>query len=77
MFSCAVNIFLALADKIPINLNFVVGRTVVESAVDQASIRTMISTNVILEKFPQSPWPKNIVDICKIISNPDKFLDSN
>ncbi|MDR3273858.1 MAG: AMP-binding protein [Puniceicoccales bacterium] len=73
MYSCVANIALFLADKIPVNLNFALGRNAVESALDQAGIRTVISTNAILEKFPQFPWSENVFDICKIISGLGKF----
>lgn len=62
------NIALLLANKTPVNLNFTLGRNIIESAIEQAGVKTVISTNVLFEKFSQFPWPKNILDLSKIIS---------
>lgn len=67
------NLALLLANKTPVNLNFSVGRSTIESAIEQAGIKTVISTNALLEKFPQFPRPKNVLDLPKIISKLHKF----
>ncbi len=67
------NLAILLANKTPVNLNFTIGRSAIESAIEQAGIKTIISTDALLEKFPQFPWPKNVLDISKIISKFRKF----
>ncbi|MDR0595628.1 MAG: AMP-binding protein, partial [Puniceicoccales bacterium] len=71
--SHVANIAVLLANKTPVNLNFTLGRNAIESAIDQAGVKTVISANAIFEKFPQFPWPKNVLDLSKIISGLGKF----
>lgn len=66
--SHVANIATLLANKIPVNLNFTLGCSSSESAIEQSGVKTVISTNTVLEKFTQFPWPKNVLDVAKIIS---------
>lgn len=67
------NLALLFANKIPVNLNFTVGRSAIESAIEQAKIKTVISASALLEKFSQFPWPQNVLDLPKIIEKFHKF----
>lgn len=61
------NVALSLAGKIPVNLNFTLGRSALESCLRRAEIKTMISAAPVKEKvdqkFPDFPWTENVVDI--------------
>ncbi len=67
------NLALLFANKTPVNLNFTLGRSAIQSAIEQAGIKTIISTDALLKRFPQFPWTQNVLDIAKIISGFSKF----
>jgi acyl-[acyl-carrier-protein]-phospholipid O-acyltransferase/long-chain-fatty-acid--[acyl-carrier-protein] ligase len=67
------NIAVLLANKTSVNLNFTLGHSTIESAIEQAGIKTVLTASAICEKFRQFPWPKNILDISKIVSGLGKF----
>ena len=67
------NLALMFANKTPVNLNFTVGRSTIESAIEQAGIKTVISASTLLERFSQFPWPKNVLDLPKLITKLNKF----
>src|SRR5258708_21046737 len=45
------NLGITMAGRVPINLNFTVGRAAMESAVDQCGIRTILTSRVFLAKL--------------------------
>jgi acyl-[acyl-carrier-protein]-phospholipid O-acyltransferase/long-chain-fatty-acid--[acyl-carrier-protein] ligase len=67
------NIAMFLANKIPVNLNFTLGRNSIESAIGQSGIRTVLTADAVIDKFRQFPWPNNVLDMSKIVSGLSKF----
>ena len=61
------NLACVLADKVPVNINFTLGRNQVLHCLKQADIDCMISAKVFREKlgekFPDFPWSENLIDI--------------
>jgi acyl-[acyl-carrier-protein]-phospholipid O-acyltransferase/long-chain-fatty-acid--[acyl-carrier-protein] ligase len=61
------NIACVLADKVPVNINFTVGRTQLLHCLKQADVDCFISAKVFKEKlgekFPDFPWSGNFIDI--------------
>ncbi len=55
------NLAVALADKIPVGLNFTASTEAITSAIHLAEIETAISAEQFRDRFPQFPWPPNIV----------------
>src|SRR5438067_10124020 len=55
------NLAVALADKIPVGLNFTASADAIASAIDRAEIETAISAKQFHGRFPDLPWPRNIV----------------
>jgi hypothetical protein len=54
------NAAISLADKTPVNLNFTVGRTALQSAIQQGEIRLAISAEPIIKRLQEFPWPKEV-----------------
>ena len=61
------NIACVLADKVPVNINFTLGRNQVLHCLKQADVDCMISATVfrdkLKEKFPDFPWSDHFLDI--------------
>jgi acyl-[acyl-carrier-protein]-phospholipid O-acyltransferase/long-chain-fatty-acid--[acyl-carrier-protein] ligase len=51
------------AGKVPVNLNFTVGRTAAESSIAQSGVRTVISADAMRSRLPDFPWPEGTVDL--------------
>ena len=67
------NYAVCFAGKIPVNINFTLGRAQVEACLQKAKIRTMISVapmkKQIEERLPEFPWTKSQIDILTWMKN--------
>lgn len=67
------NYAISFAGKIPVNLNFTLGRAQVESCLQKAKIRTMVTVapmkKQIEERLPEFPWTKSQIDILVWMKN--------
>lgn len=56
-----------LAGKIPVNLNFTLGRAQLESCLAKAGIETVITVGAmkkqLADRFPDFPWPEKQIDV--------------
>ena len=61
------NIACVLADKVPVNINFTLGRIQVQHCLKKAEVDCMISAKVFRDKlgerFPDFPWSEHFIDI--------------
>ena len=61
------NLACVLANKVPVNINFTLGRNQVLHCLKQADVDCMISSIIfkdkLKEKFPDFPWSDNFIDI--------------
>ena len=57
------NLALFFAGKGPVNLNFTLGSDVVGQSMEAARIRTVLTAKPLMGKFPNFPWPDELVDI--------------
>lgn len=57
------NLAVVCAGKIPVNLNFTAGRTAVETSLQLAEVKTVISADALKVKFPDFPWPERTLDL--------------
>jgi acyl-[acyl-carrier-protein]-phospholipid O-acyltransferase/long-chain-fatty-acid--[acyl-carrier-protein] ligase len=61
------NLALQLLGKVPVNLNYTMGRAAAVSCVQRSGIRTMISAEALRKRFPDFPWLEgeqgNFIDI--------------
>lgn len=57
------NVALFFADKIPVNLNFTLGSDAINQSMKEAEIRTILTTRILVRKFPNFPFPDELMDI--------------
>lgn len=60
------NLSLTLLDKVPVNLNFTMGSDAVESCLERADIKNVITAQPVIEKVPDFPWPEATHDLLKV-----------
>lgn len=63
-----VNLAIAAAGKIPVNLNFTAGSAAVQSALRLGEISTVITADAVRTKFPNFPWPTRTLDLATEIT---------
>jgi acyl-[acyl-carrier-protein]-phospholipid O-acyltransferase/long-chain-fatty-acid--[acyl-carrier-protein] ligase len=61
------NLAVALANKIPVGLNFTASAEAISSAIARAEIRTAISATPFQARLPSFPWPANSVLLDKVL----------
>ncbi len=57
------NLAIALAGKVPVNLNFTASREAVESALRQAGITTIVSAQTLAKRLGDFPWTPQVVHL--------------
>ncbi|MEM6886282.1 MAG: AMP-binding protein [Verrucomicrobiota bacterium] len=67
------NLACLLAGKIPVNLNFTVGRASVESAMQTGEIQQIISARQLKGRLKDFPWPDQMIDIADVLKSIDKI----
>ena len=61
------NLAVTLAGKVPVNLNFTSARESIESAIEQAELRTIISANALAKRLPDFPWTPQRVQLDEVL----------
>ena len=61
------NLGIMLANKVPVNLNFTAGRASLEAAMRIAGLEDAISAEAFAKKFPEFPFPQNVMHLEQII----------
>jgi len=62
------NLAVACAGKIPVNLNFTVGRAAQEACLRIGEVRTVISAEILKTKFSDFPWPADTRDMTSLVA---------
>ncbi len=57
------NVAVLLAGKVPVNLNFTAGRAALASAIKRGDIPCAITANAVAKKFPDFPWPDDVIHL--------------
>src|SRR4051812_1082540 len=57
------NLAVILAGKIPVNLNFTSLREAIQSAIEQAGLRTTISANAMAKRLDDFPWTPELIHL--------------
>jgi acyl-[acyl-carrier-protein]-phospholipid O-acyltransferase / long-chain-fatty-acid--[acyl-carrier-protein] ligase len=57
------NLAVVFAGKVPVNLNFTAGRSSLESSIERAGVKTVISAHVLRARLPNVPWPPQTLDL--------------
>jgi acyl-[acyl-carrier-protein]-phospholipid O-acyltransferase / long-chain-fatty-acid--[acyl-carrier-protein] ligase len=65
--SMLANLAITLADKVPVDLNFTVGRAANESCCKRANLRIAISAKQFMERLNDFPWPEHVLKLEELI----------
>ncbi|HMP71859.1 MAG TPA: acyl-[ACP]--phospholipid O-acyltransferase [Kiritimatiellia bacterium] len=58
-----VNLALAVAGKVSVNLNFSASKDAIASAVRQADLKAVVTSKKLLERFPGLPLPEDVLEV--------------
>lgn len=68
------NLAVALAGKVPVNLNFTLGRASAEACLRKAEIDCILTTDQVRKKLSGFPWPESgVADIVEILEGVSKW----
>src|SRR5882762_10233449 len=65
--SVLANLAVTLANKVPVDLNFTMGRAANESCCRRANLRIAISATQFMERLKDFPWPENILKLDELV----------
>src|SRR6184192_4814008 len=65
--SMLVNLSVTLAGKVPIDLNFTIGRAANESCCKRANLRVAISATQFMERLKDFPWPERVLKLDQLM----------
>jgi acyl-[acyl-carrier-protein]-phospholipid O-acyltransferase/long-chain-fatty-acid--[acyl-carrier-protein] ligase len=65
--SMLANLAVTLANKVPVDLNFTIGRAANESCCRRANLRVAISATPFMERIKDFPWPEKILKLDELL----------
>src|SRR5438477_2214163 len=65
--SVVTNLAVTRGGKVPVDLNFTMGRSANESACQRAELRTAISATQFMERLKDFPWPERILKLDELM----------
>src|SRR5213596_28360 len=65
--SMVANLAVTLADKVPVDLNFTMGRAANESCCKRANLRVAISATPFIERLKDFPWPERVLKLDELL----------
>jgi acyl-[acyl-carrier-protein]-phospholipid O-acyltransferase/long-chain-fatty-acid--[acyl-carrier-protein] ligase len=65
--SMAANLAVTLANKVPVDLNFTMGRAANESCCKRANLRVAISATQFMERVKDFPWPERVLKLDELM----------
>ena len=65
--SMLANLAVTLADKVPVDLNFTMGRAANESCCRRANLRVAISATPFMERIKDFPWPERVLKLDELM----------
>src|SRR5437016_8510642 len=65
--SMLANLAVTLADKVPVDLNFTMGRAANESCCKRANLRVAISATQFIERVKDFPWPQRVLKLDELM----------
>ena len=65
--SMLANVAVTLANKVPVDLNFTMGRAANESCCRRADLRVAISATPFMERIKDFPWPERILKLDQLL----------
>jgi acyl-[acyl-carrier-protein]-phospholipid O-acyltransferase/long-chain-fatty-acid--[acyl-carrier-protein] ligase len=65
--SMVANLAVTLADKVPVDLNFTIGRAANEACCKRANLRVAISATQFMERLKDFPWPERVLKLDELM----------
>src|SRR5881296_692952 len=65
--SMMANLAVTMANKVPVDLNFTIGRAANESCCKRANLRVAISATPFIERIKDFPWPETILKLDELL----------
>src|SRR5437660_1748876 len=65
--SVVANLAVALAEKVPVNLNFTMGRAANEFCRERAALRVTISATAFMDRIKDFPWPERVLKLDELM----------
>src|SRR5881409_108504 len=65
--SMVANLAVTLANKVPVDLNFTMGRAANESCCRRANLRVAISATPFMERLKDFPWPERVLKLEELV----------
>jgi acyl-[acyl-carrier-protein]-phospholipid O-acyltransferase / long-chain-fatty-acid--[acyl-carrier-protein] ligase len=65
--SMLANLAVTLANKVPVDLNFTMGRAANESCCRRANLRVVISATPFMERIKDFPWPERVLKLDELL----------
>jgi acyl-[acyl-carrier-protein]-phospholipid O-acyltransferase/long-chain-fatty-acid--[acyl-carrier-protein] ligase len=65
--SMLANLAVTMADKVPVDLNFTMGRAANESCCRRANLRVAISATPFMERLKDFPWPERVLKLDELL----------
>jgi len=65
--SMLANLAVTLAGKVPVDLNFTIGRAANESCCKRANLRVAISATQFMERVKDFPWPEHVLKLDELM----------
>src|SRR5881396_2266341 len=65
--SMVANLAVMLANKVPVDLNFTMGRAANESCCRRANLRVAISATPFIERLKDFPWPERVLKLDELL----------
>src|SRR2546427_8632195 len=65
--SMVANLAVMLANKVPVDLNFTIGRAANESCCERANLRVAISATPFIERVKDFPWPERVLKLDELM----------
>src|SRR2546430_15135142 len=61
------NLAVTLAGKVPVDLNFTIGRAANESCCKRANLQVAISATAFMERVKDFPWPEHVLKLDELM----------
>jgi len=72
------NLAIFFSGKVPVNLNFSLGDKVAQKLIQKAEIKTIVTAEKMMEKFPEFPWTNDIFEISSwlkgLVKSPHRLI---
>src|SRR5438309_7039602 len=72
--SMVANLAVMLANKVPVDLNFTMGRAANESCCRRANLRVAISATPFIERVKDFPWPERVLKLDELMPQLKRYI---